>query len=213
MADGFAQIFHNGLRADPTVVPGAERAPVRVIVPKAVLTDRIANGADASPTGSAILDETLTAISFPTLEEHLCEGGTINVTLDNNGQLIDVGREQRLFTKTQRTGFGVRDGGCRFPRCEKPPSWTEAHHISYWSKDNGPTDVANGILLCRYHHMLIHNTGWEIIRNTAQTGTRHHEDASGYWLKPPKERDPQQRLIEMPSKNPLITAMTHAAVS
>jgi hypothetical protein len=53
--------------------------------------------------------------------------------------------------------------------------------------------------------MLIHNTGWEIIRDTGQIDGR-----GGYWLKPPKERDPRQNLIEMPSKNPLVAAMTHA---
>jgi hypothetical protein len=159
MADGFVQVFHNGLTADPSVVPGAGRVPVRVIVPEHVLTDRAVNGSDASPSGSAILEETHTAISFGKLEEHLCESGTIPVILDDTGQVLDVGREQRLFTKTQRTALGVRDGGCRYPGCEKPPSWTEAHHISYWARDSGATNVANGILLCRYHHTLIHNTG------------------------------------------------------
>jgi hypothetical protein len=53
--------------------------------------------------------------------------------------------------------------------------------------------------------MLIHNNGWEIIRDTGQIDGR-----GGYWLKPPKERDPHQQLIEMPSKNPLIAAMRHA---
>jgi hypothetical protein len=208
MADGFAQIFHNGLTTDPSVVPGAGRAPVRVLVPGEILADRIANGADTAPTGSAILEETLTAITFGKLEEYLCEGGTVGVILDDYGQLLDVGREQRLFTKAQRTGLGVRDGGCRFPGCEKPPSWTEAHHLAYWARDGGLTDVANGILLCRYHHMLIHNTGWEIIRDTGQI-----DGNGGYWLKTPKERDPQQRLIEMPSKNPLAAAMKHAKKS
>jgi hypothetical protein len=58
----------------------------------------------------------------------------------------------------------------------------------------------NGILLCRYHHMLIHNKGWEIIR-----------DSDGrYWLKRPQENDPQQTLVAMTSKNPLVEAMTYA---
>jgi Domain of unknown function (DUF222) len=200
MADGFVQIFHNGLTADPSVVPGAGRASVRVIVPAAVLTDRVKNGPDVSPTGSGLLEETMSAISFGKLGEYLCEGGTVGIVFNENGQILDAGREQRLFTKTQRTALGVRDGGCRYPGCDKPPSWCEAHHINYWARDHGPTDIANGILLCRYHHMLIHNQGWEIIR----------DNHGGYWLKPPKTRDPRQRLIEMPSKNPLIAAMQHA---
>ncbi|HEY5230226.1 MAG TPA: DUF222 domain-containing protein, partial [Galbitalea sp.] len=133
MADGFVQVFHNGLTADPSIVPGSGRAPVRVIVPKTVLTHRADKGAEASPTGSAILEETLSAITFGKLEEYLCEGGTVAVLLDENGQHIDVAREQRLYTKAQRTALGARDGGCRFPGCDKPPSWCEAHHINYWA--------------------------------------------------------------------------------
>jgi Domain of unknown function (DUF222) len=201
MADGFAQIFHNGLTVDPSIVPGAGRAPVRVIVQSDVLADRVANGRDASPIGSAILEETLSAITFGTLQHYLCVGGTVGVLLNDTGQLVDVGREQRLFGKSQRMGLGVRDGGCRFPGCEKPPSWCEAHHVDYWARDSGATTVANGILLCRYHHMLIHTKGWQIVR-----------DPSGeYWLKPPKQRDPNQALLEMPSRNPLVAAMKHAS--
>jgi hypothetical protein len=200
MADGFVQIFHNGLTADPSIVPGAGRAPVRVLVAGSILADGVKNGSDPSPHGSALLEETMSAISFGKLEEYLCEGGTIGIAFNAKGQVLDAGREQRLFTRIQRTALGVRDGGCRYPGCEKPPSWTEAHHIAYWNRDSGTTNVANGILLCRYHHMLIHNNGWEIIR----------DDEGRYWLKPPKERDPQQRLVEMPSKNPLVAAMTHA---
>ena len=205
MADGFVQIFHNGLTANPSIVPGAGRAPVRVIVSDTVLTDRATNGPDARPSGSALLEETMSAISFGKLGEYLCEGGTVGIPFTENGQILDAGREQRLFTKTQRTTLGVRDGGCRYPGCDKPPSWCEAHHIDYWARDNGPTNIANGILLCRYHHMLIHNQNWEIIRDNQPINSAHQ-----YWLKPPKQRDPAQTPIEMPTKNPLLATMKHA---
>jgi len=199
MADGFAQIFHNGLTTNPSIVPGAGRAPVRVIVPANVLKNRVTNGPEATPAGSALLEETMTAISFNKLSEYLCEGGTTSILIDDHGRVLDAGREQRLFTRAQRTALGVRDGGCRHPGCDKPPSWCEAHHINYWAKDNGTTNIANGILLCRYHHMLTHNRDWQII----------HDTHGRYWLKPPKEQDPHQRLTEMPSNNPLIAALTH----
>jgi hypothetical protein len=100
------------------------------------------------PTGMALLEESMLAISFGKLDEYLCEGGTIGIIFNERGQVLDAGREQRLFTKTQRSALGVRDGGCRFPGCGKPPSWAEAHHVDYWVRDSGPTDIANGILLC-----------------------------------------------------------------
>jgi Domain of unknown function (DUF222) len=187
LADGFAQIMINGLRVDPSVVPSAGRVPVRVMVSEQALRDE---------RGSALLEDSLSAITFEKLEEYLCEGGSVGVLFDDKGQAIDVGREQRLFTAHQRTGLGVRDGGCRYPGCDKPPSWCEAHHILQWVRDRGKTDITNGILLCRYHHMHIHDSGAEIIR---EGGT--------YWLKPGKSVDQMQTLIEMPSKNPLVAAM------
>jgi hypothetical protein len=197
LADGFTHIFLNGLHADPSVVPGASRAAVRVLVTQETLDAR--RSGDARP-GLALLEDSLSPVTFAKLEEYLCEGGTIGVLVDDDGEPLDVGREQRLFTRRQRTGLAVRDGGCRFPRCQKPPSWCEAHHIAYWARDRGKTDILNGILLCRYHHMFIHNKGWDI-----------HHDHGTYWLKPPADVDPQRALVEMPSKNPLIAAMKHAS--
>jgi hypothetical protein len=108
MADGFAQIFHNGLTADASLVPGAGRAAVRVIVPAVVLTDGRSHDPEMAPTDSAILEESMSAISFDKLGEYLCEGGIIGVAFGENGQVLDAGREQRLFTRAQRTALGVR---------------------------------------------------------------------------------------------------------
>ena len=62
----------------------------------------------------------------------------------------------------QRLGFAVRDKGCVFPGCDRPPSWCEAHHITPWARGGG-TDLTNGCLLCGYHHRLIHQGDWQII--------------------------------------------------
>ena len=85
----------------------------------------------------------------------------------------------------------VRDGGCLFPSCDRPPSYCEAHHIDQWHRDGGNTDIADGILLCRRHHLLLHNNHWQILR-----------DRGNYHLKPPVDIDPGQKLIPMPSRNP-----------
>ncbi|RLP73962.1 HNH endonuclease [Mycetocola manganoxydans] len=78
------------------------------------------------------------------------------------------------------------------PGCDRPPSYTEAHHINEWAADGGRTDIADGILLCRHCHMLIHNNGWRISR----TGAR-------YFAVPPPAVDRERRPIPLPSKSPL----------
>lgn len=131
-------------------------------------------------------------VSIETIERLSCGGAVQQVTVDAAGQPLDLGREQRLFSRHQRIALAIRDGGCRWPGCDRPPSWTEAHHTRHWARDGGATDVANGILLCRHHHLLLHNNGWEIRQNGA-----------GFWLVPPLEIDAQQRPRPMPSASPL----------
>lgn len=87
----------------------------------------------------------------------------------------------------------MRDGGCRWPGCEQPPSWSEAHHIENWLAANGLTNIDQAILLCTPHHLLLHNRGWKTLL--------HHDQ---YWLQPPADIDPEQTPIALPSKDPLL---------
>jgi hypothetical protein len=66
----------------------------------------------------------------------------------------------------------------------------EAHHILFWARDKGRTDVADGILLCKFHHLLMHNNHWEIERV-----------GSDYFLIPPVSVDPARTPRRMPSKS------------
>jgi hypothetical protein len=90
-----------------------------------------------------------------------CDGILIRQVIGDGGAVLDQGRNQRLFTRAQRRALITRDGGCAFPGCDIPAGWCEAHHITPWSKD-GPTDLANGVLLCRRHHTVIHQDRWRI---------------------------------------------------
>jgi hypothetical protein len=139
--------------------------------------------------GHGHIEATGAPLTAATIQRLSCDGATTEVTIDAFGQPLDVGREHRTFTPKQRIALAIRDGGCVFGDCDKEPSMTEAHHIVPWSQ-GGRTDLANGILLCKFHHLLIHNNGWEIYRVRTD-----------YFLVPPKDVDPQQRPRPMPSKS------------
>ncbi len=84
-----------------------------------------------------------------------CEAGIIPVVLGRDGAVLDVGRQQRLFTIDQVRALWVRDGGCTFPGCVMPPLYCDAHHLRHWA-DHGATNLDNGTLLCPRHHDIVH---------------------------------------------------------
>lgn len=155
-SDVFLQLLRAGADADSTHLLSTGAPVVRVIVTAATLETRAGHGRIEGQTEP---------ISIETVERLTCTGATTEIHIDHTGQPLDVGREQRLYTRTQRIALAARDGGCRWPGCERPPSWTEAHHINHWARDHGRTDVADGVLLCRHHHLLVHNNHWEIQRH------------------------------------------------
>ena len=74
---------------------------------------------------------------------------------------LSVGRATRTIPAHIRTALVLRDQGCRFPGCDRPPAWTDGHHIIHWS-DGGPTKLENLISLCRRHHRRVHEQGLPI---------------------------------------------------
>jgi hypothetical protein len=74
---------------------------------------------------------------------------------------LSVGRATRTIPAPIRTALVLRDHGCRFPGCDRPPAWTDGHHIIHWA-DGGPTELENLVSLCRRHHRAVHEQGWRI---------------------------------------------------
>lgn len=186
-ADAVVEMVRIAGDADEGRVFGLQRPAVRVVVTEEVLRTR---------RGAAILEGHDDSVSLATAERHLCDAGSVPIVLDDDGQCVNVGRRSRLFTPKQRIGLAVRDGGCLWPGCDRPPSWCEAHHIDEWLRDHGRTDIADGVLLCRHHHLLLHNNEWRIVREGAR-----------YGLKPPRALDPNQTLRPMSSKSPLMRTL------
>jgi hypothetical protein len=74
---------------------------------------------------------------------------------------LSVGRATRTIPAHIRTALHLRDQGCRFPGCDRPPAWTDGHHIIHWA-DGGPTELENLVSLCRPHHRAVHEQGWRL---------------------------------------------------
>ena len=93
-----------------------------------------------------------------------CDSSITRIVFGPSGEPLDVGRAQRTFTGAQRRGVIARDRFCRYPGCHRPPAFCEVHHVSWWIRDEGPTAVWNGILLCWHHHDLVHQRDLRIRR-------------------------------------------------
>jgi hypothetical protein len=217
--DGFFDLLKAGTTINPDEMLGGRRPAVQIITTVTPATRPAAAAEPAEPTAPAapgrparpagvgspasddiLMDPTGQAshgyiegnaapISPETIERLICDSGTLEIRFDEHNRPFDLGREQRLFNRDQRRAMAARDGGCMWPGCDRPPAFTEAHHIEHWLRDIGRTDIDQGILLCHAHHMLLHNQRWQIFEN-----------AGRYWLRPPATIDPGQSLIEMPSR-------------
>jgi hypothetical protein len=108
-----------------------------------------------------------------------CDAGITRVITDPASVPLDVGREQRTVTAGQWAALVVRDRGCAFPGCTRPAEWCIAHHIVHWA-DGGPTDLDNLVLLCGYHHRVVHHGGWQVI----MAADRHPQFLPPPWVDP-----------------------------
>ena len=101
-------------------------------------------------------------ISNQTVERLTCDC-TMSRVLLADSMVVDVGRATRTIQPALRRALQRRDRGCRWPGCDRPVSWSTPHHVEFWSR-GGPTNLSNLVLLCHYHHRLVHEEGWQVIR-------------------------------------------------
>jgi hypothetical protein len=88
-----------------------------------------------------------------------CDASIMRVVLSGGSQPLDVGRRTSVVPAAMRRAVIVRDRHCRFPGCDRPHTWCDAHHVLHWA-DGGPTALGNLLLLCRRHHRLVHQGGF-----------------------------------------------------
>jgi hypothetical protein len=178
---------------------GPRTPAVRVLTTVSSLTGSTGS---ADTTGHGRIEGCSIPVSLATVQRIACTSGTIAIGFDDNGQVLNLGREQRLFSPAQKIAISARDGGCMWTGCDSPPGSTETHHIDQWDRDNGTTDIALGIMLCRHHHLLLHNNHWRIVV----------ADGS-YWLIPPPDIDPEQTARRLASKSAALSDLQHGVIA
>ncbi len=164
-----------------------EHLPVDKLPQHGVANAQIVVTIDAKTLATGIGEATLDTggvISASEARRLACNAGLLPVVLDGPSKILDLGMSQRLFDRYQRTALAVRDKGCVWPACDRPPAWCEAHHINPWHL-GGPTDITNGCLLCPFHHRLLDTGEWAVVM--APDGIPE--------LIPPERIDPHRRPI------------------
>lgn len=141
---------------DLTTMPGQGGSPFTVVVTMELDALQSGLGVAAVDTGCRI--------SAGETRRLACRAGIIPMVLDGDSVPLDLGRERRLFSKHQRIALAQQYDGCAATNCDRPPAWTEVHHLDPWSA-GGRTDLHRGLPLCPAHHrMADHPDRWDMRR-------------------------------------------------
>ncbi|MDP8016793.1 HNH endonuclease signature motif containing protein [Prescottella equi] len=190
-ADAFAEILRRYLDSGDAPIEGGERPHLSLHVNAADLA-RSESAHEWTPTdeGSDLFGDKDIArlphtgpLSIATARRLACDCHLTPIVMDD-GVPLNLGRTSRTVSKKQRRALIARDHGCAFPGCGTPPAHCEGHHVKHWA-DGGPTDLDNLVLLCRYHHQLLHHSHWGV-----RIGADRHP-----WFTPPSTVDPFKKPV------------------
>jgi hypothetical protein len=115
------------------------------------------------PDGETVCAETARRLA--------CDAEVIPAVLGSAGEPLDIGRLSRVIPTGLRRALVLRDQHCRFPGCDRPPAWCDGHHVVAWSR-GGPTALDNLVLLCAFHHTLVHEGRWRLSLDPASATVR-----------------------------------------
>jgi Domain of unknown function (DUF222) len=147
-ADALVDICRRFLDHQQTRRGGRHRPHLNIIT---TLPD-VQRGAHGRLVDGSVLDPA-------TLGRLACDAGIHWVVTDGRSAILDYGTTTRTVPAPLFNALVIRDRHCRYPGCDRPPDWTEAHHVR-WVTRGGATALDNLVLLCTRHHHLLHGPGW-----------------------------------------------------
>jgi uncharacterized protein DUF222/HNH endonuclease len=154
MADSFGELVHHAM--DEGNLP--RRNGVRPHVTVTTTLEGLKNEVGAPPAEV----ELSLPLSTRTLERIACDS-TVSRVLLADSMVVDVGRATRVVSAPTLRALRQRDRGCRWPGCDRQVNWSTPHHIVAWA-NGGPTHLNNLVLLCCFHHRLVHEGGWQVVK-------------------------------------------------
>ena len=144
---------------DLETISSADRYQVIVHIDQAVLT-QTAPPCESEPHLTEL--DAGPAIALNTARRLACDGALVGMIDGEDGEPLSVGRKTRAIPPALQRALRARDGGCRFPGCGRT-RFTHGHHIEHWA-DGGETKLSNLITLCSFHHRLVHEGGFGVVR-------------------------------------------------
>ncbi len=145
-ADALGEICRQWLDTSDRPVVGGERPHLTVTVTAEALAQGSAGAGELDQAGP---------VPREVARRVACDASVMRVVMAGRSEPLDVGRRTALISPALRRAVIVRDAHCRFPGCDRPHTWCDAHHVVHWA-DGGPTALENLMLLCRRHHRMIH---------------------------------------------------------
>ena len=144
LAEAFVELCRRGLAVDI----GGSRAPraEATVVVNAAEPDAVFDINGALVTDPSVL---------------LCDAVLWPIVTSFDSVPLAAARAHRFATPHQVRAVNLRDGGCVFPGCDTPASWTDTHHADAWG-GGGNSDTDRMCGLCRFHHRLAHRDGWAL---------------------------------------------------
>jgi len=153
-ADALVELCHHGLDSGSLPQQAGQRPHLQITTSLETL-----RGLAGSPAGE--MEFTL-PVSAETVQRLACDSSITRIVLGSESEVIDVGRAKRVVSAGVRRALDVRDKTCQWPACDRPPSWTAAHHLVHWAK-GGNTNLDNMVLLCHRHHTMVHEGRWQLV--------------------------------------------------
>ncbi|WP_308817148.1 HNH endonuclease signature motif containing protein [Pseudonocardia alni] len=149
-----------GAAGAAVVERGAAR--VTVVVDAGTGTARLAGGPE---------------IAASTAERLACDARARVLLTDRAANRMYLGRSRRLASPAQIAALTADGGGsCRFPGCHHTRH-LHAHHVRHWLR-GGSTDIDNLVLLCSFHHRLVHDHGYLVLRPPGEDWLFHRPDGT-----------------------------------